>query len=40
MYVFLRLSSPYFERRVARIFEEADLSFPEIKQMDLETAVH
>ena len=38
LYLLLRLPSLYFGR-VARIFEEADLSLPEIKQMALETAV-
>ena len=33
----LRLPSLYFSR-VARIFEEADMSLPEIKKMALETA--
>ena len=37
-YLLLRLPSLYFGR-VARIFEEADLSLPEIKEMALETAV-
>jgi hypothetical protein len=37
LYFLLRLPSLYFSR-VARIFEEADLSLPEIKKMVLETA--
>ena len=37
LYLLLRLPSLYFGR-VTRIFEEADLSLPEIKQMVLETA--
>jgi len=37
LYVLLRLPSLYFSR-VARIFEEADLTLPEIKKMVLETA--
>ncbi|TFK34900.1 hypothetical protein BDQ12DRAFT_761076, partial [Crucibulum laeve] len=37
LYFLLRLPSLYFSR-VARIFEEADMSLPEIKRMALETA--
>ena len=37
MHMLLRLPELYFSR-VARIFEEADLSLPEIKKMALETA--
>ena len=37
LYVLLCLPSLYFSR-VARIFEEADLTLPEIKKMVLETA--
>ena len=37
LHFLLRLPSLYFSR-VARIFEEADLTLPEIKKMALETA--
>ena len=37
LHLLLRLPSLYFSR-VARIFEEADLTLPEIKKMALETA--
>ena len=39
LHLLLRLPSLYFSR-VARIFEEADLTLPEIKKMALETALH
>ncbi|KAF8159937.1 hypothetical protein B0H34DRAFT_674211 [Crassisporium funariophilum] len=39
LHMLLRLPSLYFSR-VARIFEEADLTLPEIKKMALETASH
>jgi len=38
IYFLLRLPSFYF-RRVARIFEDADMTLPEIKKMAIETAV-
>jgi len=37
LHILLRMPSLYFSR-VARIFEEADLTLPEIKKMALETA--
>jgi hypothetical protein len=37
LHILLRLPELYFSR-VARIFEEADLTLPEIKKMALETA--